>query len=594
MSTMDTGASPILAEPVQPPAPGDPRIGRVLQGRYRVVARVAEGAMGVVYQAERMTLGRPVAVKFLNAQLAADATLVKRFEVETRAMGALAHPNCVSVIDFGFDGTPYLVMDFVRGPSLRTLLDWGPLAPTRAIRLTRQILAALEHAHSHTIVHRDIKPENVLVEHAVGAEEHVRVVDFGLAKFLKSQLKITMGGVLGTPNYMAPELTREGPIDGRVDTYAASVVLFEMLTGQAPFDGADVGEIFARLLNTAPPPLREVQPDRGFSAELEAALLRSMAKNRDDRFPSAADFSAALGMVPESRADPVPSAPRPGSGPPIRPADALRAWWSRRRSVPADPGRTIVEDLPAFLRESGQASHQRLPRLRTSWGNVRAKVRGISLRSAEVFGSLGRASVGRATDLWRGIARLPKRLIVASLGAATILTALAMVILLLADGDPPAGSPAAVARATSMRSQGTASAPTARAEVPRAGDAETIPRLLQLRRAEPRNAQHAATLSRLYFEKGWWTDGFAAYRAASELDPKLRSDPALVKHLVSALRSDKIGSDVVAHLRRLGPAARPHLQAAARSHPSPRVRARAAEILKPSQHRSSGRWFTEK
>ena len=436
----------------------------------------------------------------------------------------------------------------------------------------------------------------MLVEHAVGAEEHVRVVDFGLAKFLKSQLKITMGGVLGTPNYMAPELTREGPIDGRVDTYAASVVLFEMLTGQAPFDGADVGEIFARLLNMAPPPLREVQPDRGFSAELEAVLLRSMAKNPDDRFPSAADFSAALGVVPESRADPLQSAPRPASDPPIRAADALRAWWSRRRTVPADPDRTIMEDLPAFLRESSQASHQRLPRLRASWRNVRAKVRATSIRHAPVLRSLGRASVERATDLWRRIARLPKRLIAASLGAATILTALALVIMLLADGDPPGASPAAAeARATSMRSQGTASgAPIARAEVPGAGDAEAIPRLLQLRRAEPRNAQHAATLSRLYFEKGWWTDGFAAYRAASELDPKLRSDPALVKHLVSALRSDKIGSDVAAHLRRLGPAARPHLQAAARSHPSPRVRARAAELLRPSQRRSTGRWFTEK
>ena len=536
--------------------------------------------MGVVYRGERLNLGRPVAVKFLSAQLASDPVLVKRFEVEARAMGCLAHPNCVSVIDFGIEGTPYLVMDFVAGPSLREVLAGGPLPATRAIRLARQILAALQHAHAMDIVHRDIKPENVLVESAVGTEENVRVVDFGLAKFLKSQLKITMGAVLGTPNYMAPELTRDVDIDGRVDTYATGIVLFEMLTGRPPFDGRDIGEIFVRMLNMPPPPLRKAQPDKGFSAELEAVLLRSMAKERDLRYPSAAALSAALDEVPEAHAV-AAVAPRAGS------------------RAPVDPDRTIAETLPAFLRQTTTALREPSTALPAEppvsppmWRTLLAKAAVLVRRYRPALTAASRTFADHLVNLWERIAALPRRVIVVLLGSLAALAALVAIFIIVPDRPPRGTSPAATS------AKPAAMPPVARSASPGkpaiAGERQdATERLLALRRAEPRNAKHAAALARLYFEKGWWSDGFAHYRAAVDIDPKLKSDPVLLEHLITALGSDKVGDKVAAHLQKLGPSARPSLKAAASSHPDKRVRTRAAEILRPARRKSSGRWFSK-
>src|SRR5262245_3941783 len=163
---------------------GDPRVGTVLQGRYLILAPIAEGSMGTVYRAERVQLGRQVAVKFLHPGLARDANLVKRFDVEARAMSRLAHPNCVSVIDFGVADVPYVVIDLLHGRSLRDVLIEGPVAVPRALRVMRQLLSALAHAHAQGIVHRDIKPENILIEEGPGLVDHVRVLDFGLAKLV--------------------------------------------------------------------------------------------------------------------------------------------------------------------------------------------------------------------------------------------------------------------------------------------------------------------------------------------------------------------------------------------------------------------------
>ena len=189
--------------------------------------------MGTVHRGERLGLGRPVAIKFLHASVARDPILARRFEVEARAMSRLSHPNCVSIIDFGVDGLPYLVMDLVDGVPLRTLLDQGRLAPARAISIARQVLAGLGCAHGHGIIHRDIKPENILVEQTAGPEDHVCILDFGLAKFLDDGSKLTVGLCVGTPHYMAPEQMVEGPVDERVDIYTTGIVLYEMLTEKA-------------------------------------------------------------------------------------------------------------------------------------------------------------------------------------------------------------------------------------------------------------------------------------------------------------------------------------------------------------------------
>src|SRR5215831_7310664 len=181
--------------------------------------------MGVVYRGERLQLGRAVAVKFLHPWIAAQKTFLGRFENEAKAMSRLAHPNCVSVIDFGVEGSPYLVMDFVTGRTLREVMEQDRLAVERALGLVRQLLAGLAHAHAQGIVHRDLKPENVVLGAEEGLGDHLRILDFGLAK-LRDGPAMTAGLAVGTPSYMSPEQTGgEGTVDARSDLYAVGIML---------------------------------------------------------------------------------------------------------------------------------------------------------------------------------------------------------------------------------------------------------------------------------------------------------------------------------------------------------------------------------
>jgi serine/threonine protein kinase len=259
-----------------PPEPPDPRVGSVLQGRYRLDAELASGAMGVVYRGERLQLGRPVAVKFLHPWIATQKAFLARFETEARAMSRLQHPNCVSVIDFGVEGTPYLVMDFITGKTLRAALAGGRLEPARALRLARQLLAGLGYAHAQGIIHRDLKPENLILGDEPGLADHLRILDFGLAK-LRDGPAMTAGLAVGTPSYMSPEQTgADGAIDARTDLYAVGVVLFEMLAGRKPFQSENVGELLLMHREQPPPLLRAAAPAAGLSAELEAVVGKAL------------------------------------------------------------------------------------------------------------------------------------------------------------------------------------------------------------------------------------------------------------------------------------------------------------------------------
>jgi eukaryotic-like serine/threonine-protein kinase len=273
----------------------------VLHGRYRVLQCLTRGGMGVVYRGERLQLGRPVAIKFLHESYAAADDGKRRFEVEARAMSRLAHPNCVAVTDFGVDqGAPYLVMDFVPGQTLRDLLAVeGRLPPSRALDIIRQVLAGVAHAHGHQIVHRDLKPENVLVTALEGHGEHVRIVDFGLAK-LRNEASVTTGIAVGTPSYMSPEQTMGSKVDERADIYATGVMLYELLVGHKPFHASSPFELMRMHREVPPTPLARAAPDMRISQELEAAIQRALAKEREDRFPSAAAFLAALDATPEA------------------------------------------------------------------------------------------------------------------------------------------------------------------------------------------------------------------------------------------------------------------------------------------------------
>jgi serine/threonine-protein kinase len=258
--------------------------------------------MAVVYRGERVRLKRPVAIKFLHESYAQSEDGVRRFEREALAMSQLNHPNCVSVTDFGMDhGAPYLVMDFIEGQSLRERLGVAHrLPPSRAVVITRQILAGLAHAHAHGIVHRDIKPENILLSPVEGHGEQVRILDFGLAK-LRNEASVTTGLAVGTPGYMSPEQTSGERVDERADVYGTGIILYELLAGRKPFQAESPFEVMRMHREVPPPPLSVAAPGHRFSSELESVVQRALTKQRERRFASAGAFLDALEATPEAR-----------------------------------------------------------------------------------------------------------------------------------------------------------------------------------------------------------------------------------------------------------------------------------------------------
>jgi eukaryotic-like serine/threonine-protein kinase len=281
----------------------DPRIGTVLHNRYRILERMGEGAMGVVYRGERIQLGRPVAIKFLRGAYASSAEGKRLFQVEALASSRLSHPNCVPVTDFGVEGNePYLVMDFVHGQALdHALRAELRFSPTRAVAVVRQVLAALAHAHGQGVIHRDVKPENIILARAEGHGEQPRLLDFGLGK-LRGEESVLSGVAPGTPSYMSPELTIGEKVDERADIYAVGIILFELLTGQKPFYSPVLADMLHMHRTQPPPTLKQVAPELELSEALEAVIQVALAKDRNLRFQSAAQFDQALEATPEGGA----------------------------------------------------------------------------------------------------------------------------------------------------------------------------------------------------------------------------------------------------------------------------------------------------
>lgn len=288
-----------LVERRGPPPPpshaklADARIGTIVAGRYRILEKLAVGGMGIVYRAERLGLGRAVAIKFLRSHVLHDADARARFESEARAASRLSHPNCVAVIDCGLDDdAPFIVMELVYGRTLRQILDAGPIAIPRALSLARQILAGLEHAHAHGVIHRDIKPDNILVR-ADGTHEVAQITDFGLAK-CSDALGISHEVLIGTPNYMSPEQTLGLRADARSDIYAVGIVLYELLAQRKPFRAAKMFDTLRMHREDPVPPFADVAPDRAIPPAIERVVRRALAKNPALRPESAAAFSDAL------------------------------------------------------------------------------------------------------------------------------------------------------------------------------------------------------------------------------------------------------------------------------------------------------------
>lgn len=340
-------------------ADDDPRIGTVLQGRYRITELLSHGGMGVVYRGERIALGRSVAIKFLHAAYSSQANFVKRFGREATLTSRLEHPNVVSVIDFGVDeGAPYIVMDYVAGQTLRDLLEDGPVEPRRATDITSQILAGLAHAHERDIIHRDVKPPNVMLTKATASGDHVQLLDFGLAK-IRDVDQTSSSVVVGTPSYMSPEQAAGSKADERTDIYSTGLILFELLTGTKVFEADEPLALLRMHIEQEPDSLGARRPDGAFTAELEAVVRRSLAKSREERFQTAAEMLEALADSQEAsgRSAPVVPPPKTSDGaPPMRrsfrglawfvvPVAAVALWWSIGKPGPADIARRLGIDV---------------------------------------------------------------------------------------------------------------------------------------------------------------------------------------------------------------------------------------------------------
>jgi serine/threonine protein kinase len=292
------------------------RIGDLLEGRYQVEGPLGEGGVGIVYRALQLKLHRRVAVKLLQHEVIGEEELRPRFQQEALTLAALSHPNIVTLQDYGVvRGRPYLVMELLEGRTLRQIIDTeAAIAPLRTLSLLRQVLLALAYAHEFGVVHRDLKPANLIVQ-ALPAYEHVKVLDFGMVKLMpgshlhRGEQLTRQGFTFGTPAYMSPEHAVGGEVDMRSDLYSVGVLLFELLTGQKPFDG-EVQDVLRHHLNTPVPRLTERRPELAELSELQALLDKAMAKEPSDRFANAREMLTAIDELLTSGmlAEPVPDA----------------------------------------------------------------------------------------------------------------------------------------------------------------------------------------------------------------------------------------------------------------------------------------------
>ena len=494
-------------------------VGVVLDGRYRVLDSIAEGAMGVVYRAERVKLGRIVAIKILHDELPSELSSRKRFEIEAMAMAKLEHPHCAAVLDVGVhEEKPFVVMDFVSGQNLKELIAAGPVPIPRAVEIVRQTLSGLAHAHELGIIHRDIKPANIVLSQKAGLGDHVKILDFGLARFNQETSNLTTGIVVGTPSYMAPEQIRGIEIDKRADIYAVGILLFELLTGKKPFLSVkdDPVEVCAMHLKHKPPTLASQLPGTDFG-ELEAVVAKALAKSPADRYATAEEMSAALSHKPLT----------PAVGVPVQ--------------APSPPPPVVVATPPAPT----PAAAPQLPMKKIAFAGG-----GVLLVIVIVAIVAGRGGKKHETVLARGDAAVAKQ-------DDPNIT--------IEKGDPVGD---ALSKANELASNGRRES--------------AIDLLLSARKMYPDDARVAYLIGKLYFSKLFYSDGLKHLRDAVRLDPALKSDPELIKTVLKAFNTTPSYDRSLAGFLhdQIGDAARPYLEETAQSHPNASIRARAESELR--------------
>jgi serine/threonine-protein kinase len=309
-------------------------------GRYQIVAELGRGSMGVVYKGFDPLIGRTVAIKTMLARGLGPTEFEEfkaRFQREAQAAGVLAHPNIVTVYDFGEDnGVLYLAMEFLEGKSLQAMVEEQPILPIETILpIYDQVCSALDHAHARKIVHRDIKPANIMVlDNGL-----VKVTDFGIAKMMSAGMT-QAGQILGTPNYMSPEQVKGRSVDGRADIFALGVILYELLTGEKPFGGQNITTIIYKIINENPIPPREL--DATIHPGLSYVIQKALAKNPDERYQTCRELAADLRNFKNLEGAVAPSATVVVRVPPIQ-ASAAEV----PRTAPVEPPAPLPTPPPA-------------------------------------------------------------------------------------------------------------------------------------------------------------------------------------------------------------------------------------------------------
>jgi len=527
----------------------DPFIGRTLSGRYDVLARLGVGGVGVVYQGRQVQLDRLVAIKVLQQSAAASPEWRRRFEREARVLSALAHPNIVPIADFGIDGdVPYLVMELLQGKTLADLINEGPVSPARAIDIVGQTLRGLAFAHGQGIAHRDLKPANIFLQTLPDHADHVRLLDFGMAKFLEGANapspaeNLSLAGVVfGTPSYMAPEQAKAERVDARADIYAAGVILFELLAGRPPYVADTPKGVMEAHVSAPVPSLAAVRPDLSIAGLVQAVINRAMAKKPADRYPKAMWMLSALEAFDggsRAAATSAQLAPTPTLKdlPPVRSA----------RRAPEPP---TLENLPRVPSERGARAPRSHP-----W------------RTAIALAVLAAAVTTGVTFLRRHRGPLVE--------SAKPVAAKSPAPDPQATPTPPAhapaapGPPAAAAATQTQTKPASAVAPGQRARDPWQ---EAVPEVLKpirdrlergarldegalgpayaFARQNPGDPRPWLMIAHAYAQLGWMSDSVERYQRANRADPTCRGDPQMLEDLLKAVTHRVAGRNAARAVR---------------------------------------------
>ncbi|MCE9578183.1 MAG: protein kinase [Deltaproteobacteria bacterium] len=423
------------------PAAQDPLIGRRF-GSYVVQRKLGEGGMGAVYELVHPQIGKRQALKVLHAEFAKKQSIVQRFFDEARAVVTIGHPNIVDITDYATleDDTAYIVMEFLEGSSLAAYAKQrGPMSPLELAEIALPICDALAAAHAHGIVHRDLKPENVHLVPRPDNPRYVKVLDFGIAK-LSGDANVAAatktGQVMGTPMYMSPEqaMGRTKEIDHRTDIYALGIIIYQLFAGELPFMADSFGDLMLMHLTQPPPPLAVRRPD--LPPAWGQIIERALAKNRDDRFASMAEFAAAIRAALGGQTLARPMTPAPGYA--AAPGYPSQPGYASQPGYGSQPPQTAYQSQPPYGSQPPGSQPQGFP------SQPHALAAGSTAPASHPSWPADAMATPTPTKAPGGSRSRAPWIIGGALGVGAAVAA----VVVLAGGKKPAPSPAEVASAT--------------------------------------------------------------------------------------------------------------------------------------------------